>query len=159
MAMAASRALPIVTVFCVLAFGAAHAQQADPPAAGPVPVPQPVATMSDLMVKVIYPASDAILYIATRVPSTEVEWNELQAKALLVAESANLLMMPSRARDRDQWMRDAKLMLDAGEAALKAAKAKDVAALEALNEPLTESCRTCHRHYRPGYGRRREPPR
>src|SRR4026208_2189892 len=56
---------------------------------------------------------------------------DLQGKALRVAESANLLMMPGRARDEDRWMQDAKLMLDAGRAAYRAARAKDLAALDA----------------------------
>ena len=73
----------------------------------------------------------------------------------MLAESANLLMMPSRARDEGQWMRDAKLMLDAGEAAFFAAKDRDVEALMELNDQLYQSCLTCHRNYRPGYGRRR----
>jgi Lipocalin-like domain len=119
--------------------------------------PAIVATMSDLMVKVIYPASDAIFYITTRQPASESEWDELQGKALLVAESANLLMMPGRARDEDRWMQDAKLMLDVGRAAYRAARAKDLAALEALNDQLYESCTSCHQHYRPNYGRRPSP--
>src|SRR5262245_54571615 len=115
---------------------------------------QPVGTMSDLMVKIIYPASDAIFYITTRTPTTEAEWNDLQGKTLAVAESANLLMMPGRARDQDRWISDAKLMLDAGRAAYRAARAKDVAGLEAVNDALYTSCTSCHQHYRPGYGRR-----
>ena len=82
---------------------------------------------------------------------------ELQAKTLTLAESANLLMMSGRARDQDRWMKDARLMLDAGWAAFKAAKAKDVAALEALSDQLYESCVTCHRNYRPDYGKPRPP--
>src|SRR5256885_10147757 len=116
---------------------------------------QPVGTMSDLMVKIIYPASDAIFYIATRTPTNEAEWGELQGKALAVAESANLLMMPGRARDQDRWMADAKLMLEAGRAAYRAARAKDVAGLEAVNDQLYTSCTSCHQHYRPNYGRGR----
>jgi hypothetical protein len=118
---------------------------------------QPASSMSDLMVKIIYPASDAIFYITTREPKTEVEWVDLQGKALAVAESANLLMMPGRARDQDRWMQDAVLMLDAGRAAFRAAKAKDVAALEALSDQLYASCTSCHQHYRPNYGRRPSP--
>ena len=118
---------------------------------------QPVSTMSELMVKIIYPASDAIFYITTREPKSEAEWVELQGKALAVAESANLLMMPGRARDQDRWMDDARLMLEAGRAAFKAAKAKDVAALEALNDQLYTSCTSCHQHYRTNYGRRPAP--
>jgi hypothetical protein len=116
--------------------------------------PQPASTISELMVKIIYPASDAIFYITTREPKTEGEWVDLQGKALAVAESANLLMMPGRARDQDRWMEDAKLMFDAGRAAFRAAKAKDVAALDALNDQLYTSCTSCHQHYRPNYGRR-----
>ena len=119
---------------------------------------RPIGTLSDLMVKILYPASDAIFYITTRVPGTEAEWNELEGKALMIGETANLLMMPSRARDRDQWMQDAKLMLDAGEAAVAAVKKRDVAALEALNQQLVQSCTTCHQHYRPTYRRRPQTP-
>ena len=35
---------------------------------------QPAGTMSELMVKIIYPTSDAIFYITTRTPTTEAEW-------------------------------------------------------------------------------------
>jgi len=119
--------------------------------APPPPVIRPVGTMSDLMVKILYPASDAIFYIATRAPTTEVEWNELEGRTLMLAEAANLLMMPGRARDRDRWMDDAKLLRDAGEAALAAVKKRDLAALEGLNEQLYRSCTTCHQHYRSNY--------
>jgi hypothetical protein len=118
------------------------------------PTYQAAGTMSDLMVKIIYPASDAVFYITTRQPKTEGEWGELQGKTLALAESANLLMMPGRARDQDRWMQDSKLMLDAGRAAYRAARNKDLAALDALNDQLLESCTSCHQHYRPNYGRR-----
>jgi hypothetical protein len=117
-----------------------------------------IGTMSELMVHLIYPTSDAVFYISSRTPTTDAEWVELQAKTLTLAESANLLMMPGRARDQDRWMKDARLMLDAGWAAFKAAKAKDVPALEALSDQMYEACTTCHQHYRPGYGRRPQPP-
>jgi Lipocalin-like domain len=113
--------------------------------------------MSDLMVRIIYPASDAVFYITTRQPKTEAEWGELQGKTLALAESANLLMMPGRARDQDRWMQDARLMLDAGRAAYRAARSKDLTALDALSDQLLESCTSCHQHYRPNYGRRPAP--
>ena len=112
-----------------------------------------VGTMSELMIRIIYPSSDAVFYITTRTPETDVQWGELQGQTLMLAESANLLMMPGHARDQDRWMADARLMRDAGTAAFKAAKAKDVKALEALNDQLYQSCTTCHMHYRPNYGR------
>ena len=116
-----------------------------------------VGSMSDLMVKIIYPTSDALFYIESRTPKTDAEWTALEGQALMLAESANLLMMPGRARDQKQWMADSKLMLDAGAAAVKAAKAKNVEAIAALSDQLMESCTTCHKHYRPAYGQKPQP--
>lgn len=123
--------------------------------ATPVPRPAPVGTMSELMLRVIYPYSDAMFYIQREPPKNDIEWNELQGKALALAEFGNLMMMPGRARDQDQWLRDAKLLAEAGAAALKFAKAKDVDGIVGLNEQLVASCTSCHMHYRPNYGRRR----
>jgi hypothetical protein len=151
------RRLLCVLVALIVAGTATRAQApaspARPAAAAPTTDLKIVGTMSDLMVKIIYPASDAVFYISTRTPETDVQWGELQGQTLMLAESGNLLMMPGRARDQDRWMADALLMRDAGAAAFKAAKAKDLAALEGLNEQLYQSCTTCHLHYRPNYGR------
>ena len=120
----------------------------------PVPRPEPIGTMSDLMIKLMYPASDAILYVESRAPTNDVEWNELQAQALILAESANLIMMPSRVvGDRDEWMRDSRLMFEAGAAAYEAALDHDLDALIALNEQVYMSCVVCHKRTRPDYGR------
>ncbi len=117
-----------------------------------------VGSMSELMVHLIYPTSDAVFYIETRTPKTDEEWAGLQAKTLTLSEAANLLMMPARARDQERWIADAKLMLDAGEKSYKAAKARDVAALVAVNDDLYQSCVVCHQHYRRNYGRGRGQP-
>lgn len=116
-----------------------------------------VGSMSDLMVKIVYPTSDALFYIESRTPASDAEWNVLEGQALMLAETANLLMMPGRARDQKQWMADARLMLDAGAAAVKAVKSKNVEAVSALSDQLLESCTSCHKHYRPGYGQKPQP--
>lgn len=113
-----------------------------------------VGTMSQLMVDIIYPTSDDMFYIERNPPSNDHEWGAVERSALMLAESANLLMMPGRARDQGDWIKDARLLLDAGNAAFRAAKAKDMAAIVALNEQLVASCTTCHMHYRPNYRRR-----
>jgi hypothetical protein len=125
-------------------------------ASAPRPPTRNVGTMSDLMVKIIYPASDALFYIESRTPKTDSEWTVLEGQALMVAESANLLMMPGRARDQKQWMADAKLMLDAGADAYAAARERNVEGITAVNDRLLESCTSCHKNYRPNYGRK--PP-
>jgi cytochrome c556 len=58
-------------------------------------------------------------------------------------------MLRGRARDQADWVKDAKLLVDAGNAAYKAAQAKDGSALAALAGPVDASCTTCHKQYRP----------
>ena len=91
------------TLCTTLALAQTPAPAPNPPQApararAPASAQRIVGTMSDLMVQMIYPTSDAIFYISTRTPKTDQEWLELQGKTLTLAESANLLMMPSRAR-------------------------------------------------------------
>ena len=118
------------------------------------PSPRAVSSMSQLMIDVIYPTSNAIFYIERTPPKTDVDWGGIRTNALTLAESANLLMMPARARDNEKWMADAKLLLEAGSAAYKASVAKNMAAIVALNEDLTNACIQCHMDYRPNYRRR-----
>ncbi len=114
-----------------------------------------IGSMSDLMVRLIYPTSDAVFYIETRTPTTEAEWGELEAKTLMLAESANLLLMPDRIREpEEQWISDATLLLQVGRAALRETRNRDVPALAGRISQLYESCVSCHSHYRGGYGLR-----
>lgn len=138
------------TLAILLITGATLAQAQTPPAVRPTaPASKApmrhVGTMSELMVKILYPSSDALFYIETRTPTTDSEWTVLEGQA-------------GRARDQRQWMDDSKLLLDAGAAALTAAKAKDVPAIVALSDQLYESCTSCHTHDRPGYGKKHEGP-
>ena len=114
---------------------------------------QTVGSVSQLMIDIIYPASDALFYIERTPPKTDHDWSVIRGNALALAESGNLLLMGGRARDKDRWVKDAKLMIDAGTAAYKAAQKKDMQAILDLNEPLTKSCSSCHVHYRPNYGK------
>jgi len=58
-------------------------------------------------------------------------------------------MMRGRARDQGEWMKDVKMLVDAGTVAYKSAQTKDLKALAAVAEPLDASCTTCHKQYRP----------
>ena len=125
------------------------------PTLAQAPSVEPVGTMSQLMVDIIYPTSDDIFYIGRTPPSNNAEWGAIQRSALMLAESGNLLMVGSRVRDQGNWIKDAKLLVDVGAAAYKAARAKDMDGILALNEQLYTACVTCHQDYRPNYGRRR----
>jgi hypothetical protein len=150
------------TACAVLVLGALAAPAAQtpapsaprPPAAAPGAAERPVGTMSELMVHLIRPTSDAVFYITSRTPDTPEAWEVLQTQTLALAEAGTLLMLPAHARGRSRWVDDARLMREAGRKAFVAAKARDVAALEALNDELYQSCTTCHEHFRPGYAKR-----
>ena len=112
------------------------------------------ATMKELMVDLIFPTSNELFYVSRSEPTTGVEWARLELNFLTLAESANLLMAPPRARNDEKWMADAKLLQTVGLKAYRYAKAKDYQALVDLNDELYESCQACHVDYRPGYRRR-----
>ena len=114
----------------------------------------PVVSVKQLMLDLIHPSSNDILLAIYRGGTAngkkdEVEWAGVRRAAVTLAESGNMLMAPGRARDQAEWMKDAKLLVDAGNAAYKAAQAKDSKALAALAAALDASCTTCHKQYRP----------
>lgn len=108
----------------------------------------PTATVKQLMLDLIHPSSNEILLAIYRGgPKDEKEWAAVRRSGITLAESGSLLML--RARDQGDWPKDAKLLVEAGNAAYKAAQAKDATALAALAAAIDASCTTCHRHYRP----------
>jgi cytochrome c556 len=118
------------------------------------PALKSIGTMSEVMVRVIFPTSNEIFYVGRNENKTEKDWEDLRNNALMLAESANLLMADNRAKDKDRWMKDATLLRNVGDKAFKAAKVKDLEGLKALNDELYEACQSCHEHYRPGYRRK-----
>jgi hypothetical protein len=118
---------------------------------------QPVGNMSQLMIDIVYPTSDALFYVDRDPPKNQHEWSLLRGQALMLAESGNLIMMAGRARDQENWIKYSKTMIDLGTTAFKAAQAKDLDGIRALNDPLNDVCVNCHLQYRPGYHRRPPP--
>lgn len=117
------------------------------------PLPRAAGTWSELMIDVIYPASNELFYIARDPPEDSLDWDRLRMSALMLAEAGNVLMMKGRGFDNGKWQADARLMVDAGIAAYEAAKRQDQQAIEDLNDKIYVSCTTCHSDYRNAYGR------
>jgi hypothetical protein len=110
----------------------------------------PTATMKQLMLDMIYPASNDILLLIYRGgPKDENEWAAARRDAMTLAESGNLLTMPGRMRDQGDWMTHVKMLADVGTSAYKAAEEKNIKALAAVAAPLDASCTSCHKQYRP----------
>jgi len=108
---------------------------------------QPVATMKELMVDVIHPASNSLLLVINRGgPGDDKAWAEARRSAMTLAESGNLLIMRNRAA---AWVTDARRLTDVGTAAYRAAAAKDAKGLAALADRIDASCTACHAQFRP----------
>ncbi len=116
--------------------------------AAEAPAPIAISSINELMLKIIQPNSDAVFYISRNPPQSDADWEQLEARVLMLAESANLLMLQGYARDQLQWMNESKLLRDASAAAYNAARAKNLSALEELNNDLYSSCESCHEAYR-----------
>jgi cytochrome c556 len=110
----------------------------------------PMATMQQLMLDLIHPASNEILLAISRgLPKDDQEWAAVRRSALVLEESGNLLTIGVRARDQGNWIKDARALSDVGAAAYQAAQARDLTALSHLADSLDASCTTCHKQYRP----------
>lgn len=117
-----------------------------PPARAVVGV-RTVATVKQVMRGIVIPASDLFFKAARNPPSDDAGWNAVQLQALTVAEGANLLMIGNRPIDRAEWMRLARVLVEAAAEAADAAGKKDGTALSALGDKVHESCEGCHAKY------------
>jgi hypothetical protein len=87
--------------------------------------------------------------VPTGVPTNDEEWEEVEHHALTLAESANLLMMPGRAKDYGPWMDQALALQVAAMAAVKAAQTKSIDEMFKVGGPLDVVCDNCHNLYPP----------
>ena len=132
----------------------------NPPPQKASPPYKPVATLEEVMhglvipsAQIVWKASGSIMTAKgteERRPQNEDEWITVEAAAVTLMESGNLLMMEGRAKDDKKWMELCRSLVDTGSAVHKAAKARDVDALFTKGGDLFESCQNCHFAYRFG---------
>ena len=124
----------------------------------PPPTPyHPVADVKQLMATVVEPAAevywDAVGTIIDATGTMEIEpqsveeWDAVRNAAYVVAESGNLLMMPSRAKDAGDWMTMSQRMIEVGQRAIKAAEARNKTAVFDVGAEVYETCTNCHAKY------------
>lgn len=126
--------------------------------ASPKPPPyRPVADVKQLMQTVVDPAADVIWgSVGTTVsaegtletaPKTDAEWAVVRNAAYVIAESGNLLMMGSHAKDDGEWIKQSQALIDVGIRAIKAAEAKDKDAVFEVGGDIYTACSNCHQKY------------
>ena len=118
---------------------------------------EPVLEMHDLMASVLDPATDIIWGAAGAVITADGEqdlapvddsgWQQVFNAAAIVAETGNLLMLPGRAVDQDDWMEYSAALIATGKEAMRAAEAKDPQAVFDVGGKLYLICVACHQGY------------
>ena len=113
--------------------------------------------MHDFMAHLLTPASEAIWessgYVITEEgefslePTNEEEWERVLYGAKVITESASLLSIPSRSKNRKEWIVFAGLLEEVGQKAFDAAERKDVNALFDIGAELYQVCVACHQVY------------
>jgi hypothetical protein len=123
------------------------------------PALQPTLSLKQVMEWVIDPAADAVWDSVKTIitdkgtqeiaPRTDEEWEAVRHGAATLHESAHLLTLEGRARDRDEWTRAARRLMEAADAALKAVAEKNPQAVFDAGGRIYNACAACHRRYAP----------
>jgi hypothetical protein len=130
---------------------------AAPPAKAPPPY-RAVATLEEVMHGMVIPNAQTVWQSVGMVntakgmeefqPKTEDDWIRVEAAAVTLTESGNLLMMDGRAKDNAKWMELCQGLVKAGESVHQAAKKRDPSELFTRGGDLFDACQACHFTYR-----------
>ncbi len=113
------------------------------------PAYTPVASIGQIMQAMIQPASGAIQAAAKDTgPADDRAWRGVVNNALVLQESAQLLLIGNRAKDTEGWVKAVNAFQEAGANVQKAAQAKDLAALQTAAGAINGTCQGCHTTYR-----------
>ena len=109
------------------------------------------------MLNVLDPAADGIweavgTVITTegtfeKAPSTDDEWAGVRMHAIQLAESGNLLMLPSRADNNADWNKHSADLITQSRRAIQATEAKDKDALFTIGGDIYDVCTNCHKQF------------
>ncbi len=153
----------------------------EPPPASTASAFKPTAGIQDIMAELIEPSAEFVWEsvsstvtaegVEEKQPRTDEEWAEVRRHALILTESANLLVVEGRhvaregkqlddhgtpgnltleqveqaiAKDRASFVAFSQALHDVGASLLQAADAKDVQAIMTHGETLDEVCESCH---------------
>ena len=127
----------------------ACSQPAAPPAEAPAAAPafKPVASIKEVMKSIVEPASNAVFAAAGEAPKDDAGWLAVQNQALALLESGNLLLIPGRAVDNGEWVKQVQGLMDKANMAVEAARNKDAAKLGETGDIVYTSCEECHKLY------------
>jgi cytochrome c556 len=144
-------ALATATLAVAIAWGAATFAQS--PASGEAP--RPTVPIKELMETMIAEASNTI-WSTYDAPTSAEQWAALEQAALALIEAAKVNAVGGTGPMDNEWAKQPAwktfndALLQASEAALAAARAKDHDALLAAGDLLYPPCEGCHMQFNPG---------
>lgn len=116
-------------------------------------------SVKDLMANLVDPTADGVwdkfgtVYTKEgafeRAPANDDDWNEVKAKAITLVEVGNLLMLPARSGNNDEWIKRAQALITQSQRAIKAAEAHDKEASFNIGADIYETCVNCHKQFDP----------
>jgi len=121
---------------------------------GDEPVPVIPNSVNDMMVSVIAPATNTLWGIED--PQTDADWQVFIDAADAVLETATKLQHGGAGPNDQEWSESPEWqafvdrLIEAGNDARQAAKAKDVDAMYAAGDILYPPCEECHMQFHPG---------
>ncbi len=136
--------------------GARTARLAQPAAPAAV-AGTPVASVRQIMTGIVAPAATVVYdSVATTItaagieetrPQNDAEWARVADSAAALAESGNLMLLPGRAVDQEDWATISRALTEAATVALKAAEAKDADGILNAGSAINDTCDNCHAKY------------
>jgi hypothetical protein len=108
---------------------------------------KPVATVKQVMLGITVPASNTVFAVAGEAPADDAGWQAVEASAMAVAESGNLLLMKPRAVDDHEWTQFALALVNAGSKAAEAARTKNAEQTGIAGDDMYNVCEQCHAKY------------
>jgi hypothetical protein len=161
-------AVSVLTVAC-------GTQQPAAPAAPAAPTATPHANLAQLMRGIPFPASNIIFDAQSTDPGAKPAesggagagatsqyssvyggWQAVENSALAISETANLLLIPGRKCENgkdvplqnEDFQKWAQNLAAAGQAAYKAAQAKNLDQIVEVSGTVSDACAMCHEKYR-----------
>ena len=117
----------------------------------------PVGSIKQIMIGITNPAAYVVYEaVGTKsgpqgveeiAPKTDEEWQKVESAGAAVVESGNLILTGNRAIDKGDWVKMTRAMMDQGQKAMAAAKAKDKDKIVEAGGELNTTCDNCHERY------------
>jgi hypothetical protein len=116
---------------------------------------RPLVSIKEIMEKTITPATNTI-WNAYEPPTTDEQWAALEEAAVTLLVAANVVAIGGTGPMDNEWVKQPawkafnQIMINAGNDALQAIRARDHDALLTASDVMYPPCEGCHLQFNPG---------